>query len=86
MPQRTSSKPRPTSDVSVHTVTTRASEKGDSRMQLTTYLLFAGTCKDGQASGAEALSHRGEPRGQGRHFILPQRIQAPAPQGQEQSP
>jgi len=33
-------------DVSAHTVTTRASGKEDSRMQLTTYLLFAGTCKD----------------------------------------
>lgn len=36
-------------DMSVHTVTTRASEKADSRMQFTTYLLFAGTCKDAMA-------------------------------------
>ena len=33
-------------DVSAHTVTTRASGTEDSRMQLTTYLLFAGTCKN----------------------------------------
>jgi len=33
-------------DVSAHTVTTEANAKEDSRMQLTTYLLFAGTCKD----------------------------------------
>jgi PhnB protein len=33
-------------DVSAHTVTTRASGTEDSRMQLTTYLLFAGTCKE----------------------------------------
>ena len=36
-------------DVSAHTVTTGASGKEDSRMQLTTYLLFAGTCKDAMA-------------------------------------
>ena len=36
-------------DVSAHTVTTRARGKEDSRMQLTTYLLFAGTCKDAMA-------------------------------------
>jgi PhnB protein len=33
-------------DVSDRTVTTRASGMEDSRMQLTTYLLFAGTCKE----------------------------------------
>ena len=36
-------------DVSAHTVTTVASGKEDSRIQLTTYLLFEGTCKDAMA-------------------------------------
>jgi len=35
-------------DVSAHSVTTGAG-KEESRMQLTTYLLFAGTCKDAMA-------------------------------------
>jgi PhnB protein len=42
-------KPNPTGDVSVQTVTKKASEKEDSRMQLTTYLLLDGTCKDAMA-------------------------------------
>jgi PhnB protein len=36
-------------DVSAHTVTTGASGKEDSRIQLSTYLLFGGTCKDAMA-------------------------------------
>jgi PhnB protein len=42
-------KPSPASDVSVQSVTKKTSEKEDSRMQLTTYLLFDGTCKDAMA-------------------------------------
>jgi len=36
-------------DVSAHTMTTGPSGMEDSRMQLTTYLLFDGTCKDAMA-------------------------------------
>jgi PhnB protein len=42
-------KPSPTSDKSSRTVTLKTSEKEVSRMQLTTYLLFAGNCKDAMA-------------------------------------
>jgi PhnB protein len=42
-------KPSRSGDLSVQTVTKKASEKKDSRMQLTTYLLFDGTCNDAMA-------------------------------------
>mgnify|MGYP001172713127 FL=1 len=42
-------KPNPTGYVPVQTVTNKASDKEDSRMKLTTYLLLDGTCKDAMA-------------------------------------